>query len=124
MKKLFLLFAVLFQISSFAQIQKVWDKTLSSLEYDEPVFIYKNALGGVDVISSIRGAGFDVDVAYGQLDYWFCRLDKNGQIIAGSNKTYGGTGNDSPRSAVKSPDGGYLICGTSTSNASGTCSAY
>lgn len=119
MKNLLFLFAMLLQLSSWAQIQKVWDRALSGSDIEDPVFVHKNALGGVDVIAKMRGQGFDNDVAYGEHDYWFCRLNKSGQIIPGSNRTYGGSGVDFCKSAVKATDGGYLICGVSFSGASG-----
>ena len=114
--------------SASAQMTKVWDKDLASSYVENPVLIYKNPSGTVDVIASIAGpgtspvgnaAGNDVTTGYGEYDYWFCKLNKNGQKISNSDVTYGGTLTDQPLSAVKAPDGGYLICGSSNSSASG-----
>ena len=125
--KRFIFFATtVLQLSASAQMTKVWDKDLASSSVENPVLIYKNTSGTVDVIASVGGpgviiagnaAGNDVTTGYGQYDYWFCKLGKSGQKI--SDNTYGGTVADYPVSAVKAADGGYLICGTSSSGANG-----
>ena len=105
---------------AYAQMSKIWDKVLGSIDKESPVLISKNPSGTVDVISSVAGTGaagnaqgFDVTTGYGGYDYWFCKLDKSGQKIPGSDKTYGGSGNDEAISAIRTTDGGYLICGKS-----------
>jgi len=126
MKRILIFVSTVLQISASAQMTKVWDKDLASSSVENPVLIYKNTSGTVDVIASVGGpgiiiagnaAGNDVTTGYGQYDYWFCKLGKSGQKI--SDNTYGGTVADYPVSAVKAADGGYLICGTSSSGVSG-----
>src|ERR1035437_7084154 len=100
MKRILIFASTVLQISASAQMTKVWDKDLASSYVENPVLIYKNTSGTVDVIASVGGpgvmiagnaAGNDVTTGYGQYDYWFCKLDKNGQKIPNSDATYGGT---------------------------------
>ena len=128
MKRILIFASTVLQISASAQMSKVWDKDLASSNTENPVLIYKNPSGTVDVIASVAGsgtlivgnaAGNDVTTGYGRYDYWFCKLDKTGQKISNSDHTYGGAFDDQPISAVKATDGGYLICGLSSSDATG-----
>ena len=116
MKYISLLFLIT-SLSSFAQIQKVWDKSLSAGLTEDPVLVNKNSDNTIDVISSISKAGGDVIKEYGSQDFWFCKMNASGQVI--SNNTYGGTQTDICTDAVKTNDGGYLIVGISSSGQDG-----
>lgn len=54
---------------------------------------------------------------YGSGDYWIIKLDKNANIEW--QKTYGGSGDDRPKTIVNNTNG-YLIAGESTSQNSGS----
>lgn len=118
---LFFFFSLLIISPCSAQTTKIWDKVLGGIYTETPVLISTNPSGTVDVIASVAGAGnpagnaqgFDVTTGYGKYDYWFCKLDKSGQKIPGSDRTYGGSENDEAVSAIRTNDGGYLICGKS-----------
>src|SRR5205085_1142487 len=53
----------------------------------------------------------------GSADFWIVRIDKDGNKIW--DKTIGGTGEDRLSSMIPSPDGGYLLGGTSNSEKGG-----
>lgn len=53
---------------------------------------------------------------FGEGDYWIIKLDKNSNIEW--QKTYGGSGDDRPKSIVYT-ENGYLVAGESRSNSSG-----
>lgn len=57
-----------------------------------------------------------LETHYGEGDYFVVKLDKNSKIEW--QKTYGGTGDDRPKS-IAFTDSGYLISGESRSNSSG-----
>ncbi|MCU0420397.1 MAG: hypothetical protein MUC38_12165 [Cyclobacteriaceae bacterium] len=48
----------------------------------------------------------------GGTDLWLIRLDAFGNVVW--NKTFGGSGDEEPRAAVVTADGGFVICGSST----------
>ena len=51
----------------------------------------------------------------GNLDYWVCKLDANGEILW--QKTFGGKGLDLLQSVKLTPDGGMVLAGISNSEA-------
>lgn len=53
----------------------------------------------------------------GELDYWVIRIDAQGNKLW--DKTFGGSANDELQALVATPDGGYLLGGTSASSISG-----
>lgn len=112
------LIAILFlYVTGYCQIKKVWDKDIASGDLEDAVLVYKNPSKTIDVIAKMRNSGNEVTLSYGQHDYWFGKFSSTGQLL--SNFTYGGTDVDFCKSAVKSPDGGYLIVGASQSGANG-----
>lgn len=54
---------------------------------------------------------------YGNLDYWIVKLSRSGQLEW--QKSFGGEYADVLKSAVQTPDGGYIVGGTSNSPISG-----
>lgn len=55
----------------------------------------------------------DVSYNYGKNDYWLFQTDENGQI--NWEKTYGGSGEDYPSNMLPTPDGGFMLFGTTYS---------
>ncbi|QHT70335.1 T9SS type A sorting domain-containing protein [Rhodocytophaga rosea] len=53
----------------------------------------------------------------GEEDFWVVKIDSQGNLLW--EKTYGGEGGDILRSAIETPDGGYLLAGNSFSDISG-----
>ncbi|MBL7828661.1 MAG: T9SS type A sorting domain-containing protein [Saprospiraceae bacterium] len=93
-----------------------WQKSLGGAGYD----IGSDGLettSGDYVITGYVGSHNSGDVTghdqLGSFDYWVVRLDKDGEIKW--QKTAGGTGPDWARYLVASPQGGYLITGTTAS---------
>jgi predicted secreted protein len=62
-------------------------------------------------------AGFTEAVGAGGRDIWILKLDTNGNIIW--QKTYGGSGNETPYSIKQTHDGGYVVAGYTSSFGSG-----
>ncbi len=48
----------------------------------------------------------------GGKDLWLIRLDASGKILW--NKNYGGSGDEVPSAVLTTPEGGFVICGSST----------
>ena len=59
-------------------------------------------------------AGITNDTDAGDRDLFFCRLDNFGNLIAGTEKKYGYTGDDEGLSLTYTQDGGYLIFASMT----------
>ena len=74
--------------------------------------------GFILVGSSSSGiSGVKTSISQGSLDYWVVKIDASGNILW--QKDVGGSLNDELRSVRLTPDGGYLLGGTSMSPASG-----
>lgn len=67
---------------------------------------------------SYAGRGGDkTDTCRGDMDFWVLKIGPDGQKIW--DKTFGGAGRDELFDILLMPDGGFLLCGHSTSGASG-----
>ncbi|PSR53948.1 hypothetical protein AHMF7605_10675 [Adhaeribacter arboris] len=99
--------------------KKLWDKTFGGNDRDDLQVILPTAdsgylLGG----SSKSGKSNDKSQAsQGIFDYWVVKIDANGTKLW--DKTFGGNDQDNLRTLVATPDGGYLLGGTSDSGISG-----
>lgn len=120
MKYYLSLLLLLTSINSQGQIQKTWDQVLGSMYDEEPVLIYANPSGTVDVIANVVGInnsnaqGVNVNTGYGSYDIWFGRIDKNGNILKDDDATFGDILEDRAKCAIRTTDGGYLICARTT----------
>ena len=95
-----------------------WEKTLGGSSYDDPSDVLELADGGFMVLAGTESSDFDVSTNYsGQSgdgeDCWVVKLDESGQIVW--EKSFGGSGEDSPDELIQSDDGNYLICGRTSS---------
>ena len=100
-----------------------WEQSFGFAGHDHAYSIIETADGGLfmtgflDVTSS-GGAGNDgrsVDrVQHGVGEFWAHRLDANGNLLW--RRYFGGTNNDRSFDAVQTPEGGFLIAGTTESN--------
>ncbi|MBC7921628.1 MAG: T9SS type A sorting domain-containing protein [Ferruginibacter sp.] len=98
---------------------KAWDRTLggSSRDYLESVVATPD--GGY-LLAGYSASGISGDktqASRGSFDYWIAKLDGGGHPQW--NQTLGGRGDDQLSAAVATPDGGYLLAGTSASGVSG-----
>ncbi|MBZ0328525.1 MAG: T9SS type A sorting domain-containing protein [Altibacter sp.] len=96
---------------------------------------WQNTIGGSgnDILNTLSqtldggyiiGGSSDSDISgdktensNGEKDYWILKLDVNGSIVW--QNTIGGGGSDSLVSIAQTPDGGYILGGTSSSGISG-----
>ncbi|MEM1134906.1 MAG: hypothetical protein AAGI07_03630 [Bacteroidota bacterium] len=102
---------------------KQWDQSYGGLGHD----IAKNALpspdGGYLLVGTSRSrpSGNKTALGYGDNHFWIVKIDSLGNKQW--EKTYGGFSDDHAHTALPSPDGGYLLVGTSNSRPSGNKTA-
>ncbi|MBC7446437.1 MAG: T9SS type A sorting domain-containing protein [Hymenobacteraceae bacterium] len=96
-----------------------WDRTFGGSAEDRPTVVRPTAdngfiLGGI----SLSGAGADKTAASrGGLDYWIVKVDSAGGKEW--DRTFGGGSEDRLERIEPTPDGGYILAGTSNSRAGG-----
>ncbi|MGV3502978.1 MAG: IPT/TIG domain-containing protein [Adhaeribacter sp.] len=98
---------------------KEWDKTLGG-EESEGIFSLQQTRDGGYIVggTSASGAGGDkTGDSRGSFDYWIVKLDAAGNKTW--DKTYGSDGTDDLTALQQTQDGGYILGGSSASNASG-----
>ena len=97
--------------------QKVWDQRYGGSADESATSLLATTDGGYLIGgSSSSGAGFDKsDANRGNNDYWVIKIDANGNKLW--DKTFGGSAADNLYSMVATPDGGYLLAGSSLSSA-------
>jgi hypothetical protein len=95
-----------------------WEKTMGGnyVEYLTDIIQTKDGylIGGS---SGSPISGEKTDSSRGSTDYWIVKLDNTGNIQW--DKTYGGRNADDISALLQTPDGGYLLGGTSASRKSG-----
>ena len=101
------------KVSSFGAI--LWDRcyggtTGSEMGYD----LVEDGNSGFVVAASTSSDDGDIIDHIGDDDIWVFKADSSGNIIW--SHCYGGISYDRPKSISKTSDGGYLVCGRSTSN--------
>ncbi|MEP7372056.1 MAG: BACON domain-containing protein [Chitinophagaceae bacterium] len=69
--------------------------------------------GGYIAVGTTKSTGGDISKNHGIRDVWVVKTNADGTKLW--EKTYGGAGDDFGYSIVSSPDGGYLIAGTTGS---------
>jgi hypothetical protein len=101
---------------------KEWDKTLGGTNDEFFYSIITTKDGGYLMAASSRSpASGDISQQpIGDFDEWVVKLDAVGNIQW--EKRYGGSANNGPGDLVQCPDGGYLLCGYTTSSISGDVS--
>ena len=97
----------------------VWQNTIGGNSHDELHSIIPSSDGGYvlggDSPSDISGD--KTENSNGYYDYWVVKIDSLGTIVW--QNTIGGINGDGLNSISSSPDGGYVLGGTSGSNISG-----
>ena len=97
----------------------LWQKTYGGAQNDIYPKIVETTEGGYFVGGYSRsGVGGDkTEPSNGSSDFWVLKLDNSGTIVW--QKTIGGSRSDDLNAVLQTPDGGYMLGGTSNSNASG-----
>lgn len=102
-----------------SQGNKEWDKTFGGGGEDR----LSNTIAASDggwLLSGYSESGISGDKSQdskGSTDYWIVKIDNQGNKEW--DKTFGGSGDDSPTITILTPDRGYLLGGISNSNISG-----
>jgi hypothetical protein len=98
----------------------VWQKVIGGTNTDQ---IRRSVIETSD-IGFLIGAISDSDISgdktensKGGVDYWIVKLDSIGNVVW--DKTIGGSGSELISTIIQTPDGGYLVGGSSDSNISG-----
>ena len=89
----------------------LWDKTFGGKSDDMATSIVSTPDGGYAV------AGFTASKGAGGYDFWVLKLDTHGNLLW--DKTFGGKSDDSAKSLVSTPDGGYAVAGVTWSKGAG-----
>ncbi len=97
----------------------IWDKTFGGTGMDRLTSIIQTDDGGylLGGSSDSNISGEKTENSRGSLDMWVIKTDSSGNIMW--QKTFGGSNGDWVQSILKTPDGGYLLAGSSHSNISG-----
>jgi hypothetical protein len=97
---------------------KVWDKTLGGVGRDAATCAVATPDGGylVGGVTNSDASGDKSEDVYGYEDYWVVKIGARGDKLW--DKNIGGTASDNLASTLLT-DGGYLLTGSSNSNASG-----
>jgi hypothetical protein len=92
----------------------VWKQNYGGLEDDRAYGIKSTIDGGWIMAGQTRSNSIDVSGNHGDFDAWVVKLDSLGNIIW--QKCLGGSDNDEAWDVVQSPDGGFVVVGTSSSS--------
>ncbi|WP_347158986.1 T9SS type A sorting domain-containing protein [Pontibacter chitinilyticus] len=98
---------------------KLWDKTYGGSGFDDLRKVNQLDNGNYLLAgqSSSPLSGDKSEASRGSRDYWVVMTDNNGMKLW--DKRYGGSGREDLESFTKTPDGGFLLAGSSTSGKSG-----
>lgn len=98
---------------------KQWDKTYGGSGADSLNILRQTADGGYILGGNTQSvAGADVSTGTkGDSDYWIVKISSSGEKLW--DKTYGGSGQDRLRSLDVTRDNGYILGGSSNTNANG-----
>ncbi len=91
-----------------------WQKSLGGDAVENAISICEATDGGYLIAGQSYSVNGDVTFNRGFSDYWIVKLNSTGSIEW--QKTYGGSDFDMATSIYKTPDGGYIVGGVSSSN--------
>ena len=92
-----------------------WQKSLGGSDYDRASAVQQTADGGYIIVGMTTSNNFDVSGHYGSYDCWVVKLGSTGVIEW--QKPLGGSSAEEGYSIQQTTDGGYILCGyTSSTN--------
>lgn len=100
------------KLSSSGGIQ--WQKTIGGTNNDYAYMLQATADNGYILAGYTYSINGDVSGNHGDADAWIVKLSSSGTIQW--QKTLGGTNEDIARSVQATPDGGYIVVGSTKSN--------
>ena len=99
-----------------------WAKALGGSKDDEVIDVTLTPDGGSILAGLSNSVNGDVTGNQGALDILIVKLDASGNKQWA--KTFGGSGSDLGRSVITTTDGGYIVCGYTTSKNGDVTSSY
>ena len=96
-----------------------WDKTIGGTSVDEVAQMVETTDGGYLIAgrSSSDSTAYKNSNSYGSFDYWVIKIDASGNLRW--QTAAGGSATDNTSGVVLTPDGGFLVAGTSSSGMDG-----
>lgn len=91
-----------------------WQKCFGGTSYEEAHSIIQTSDGAYILCATTSSNNGDVNGNHGHNDCWVIKIDKNGNIIW--QRTYGGSSSEGAGNIIQMKNGGYLMCGYTTSN--------
>ena len=92
----------------------VWQKCLGGSSFEFGTSIQQTTDGGFIICCLTSSNDGDVSGYHGDTDIWVVKLNSTGNILW--QKCLGGTLNESKTSIQQTTDGGFIICGNTSSN--------
>ena len=89
----------------------LWDQTYGGINNDTPASVQQTNDGGYIICGETRSFGA------GSYDVWLIKTDSTGNLLW--NKTFGGNERDEGFSVKQTTDGGFIICGWTSSYGAG-----
>lgn len=102
--------AIILKMNQLGEI--IWQTKLGYSYHDGFKSIEETSDGGF-VLAGNTTINYFADPSMG-IDYWIAKLDSNGAILW--EKIYGGSADDLATDVKQTPDGGFIVCGYTTSN--------
>lgn len=99
-----------------------WQKSLGGSNEDGATMVLQSADGGYVIAGYTKSTDKDVSGLHGDRDFWLVNIDNSGSLQW--QKTYGGNGDDMPRTLKATNDGGYIMAGYTTSTNGDITSSY
>ena len=90
-----------------------WEKTYGGSGNDNGRVVVTTLDGGYLIAANTTSTNGDISEAFGEFDIWVLKLSMNGEMEW--QRSYGGSGTDSPYDLVETVEG-YLIIGETTSS--------
>jgi invasion protein IalB len=91
-----------------------WSRKFGGNHVDNGIFVHPTSDGGFILCGSTKSDNGDFLVNKGNFDIGVVKIDANGNKQW--SNTYGGSGEDNPFCIKQAADGGYILCGLSSSN--------
>jgi len=91
-----------------------WRKFFGGTNNDRSFGVVNAHDGGYVLAGASESDDFDISNPKGSYDFWVVKVDKNGNFVW--ENSFGGTGIDQAQDIMATPDGGYIIVGSTFSS--------
>lgn len=117
-------FGNVFLVKANKDGELIWENNFGDSYVDHGFDVVETADGNF-IIAGTYGGFYNptsTDYKNPDADIFLIKTNANGEEIW--NKKYGGSGHDWAQNIIESPDGGYLVCGSSQSEGAGSFDAF